>query len=670
MSEKLVSVSPVLSKVLTNGDEVFDGTKQVPFSGVAGPEISGTIMLVAHIFINSINDVLNLFHYIISHNKSDGDNTDPEIYLRIRGRGSESTVGFECGSWVDQVNHLVRVPLDKNKHIGKELYIVGLYDGTAWKLCINGVLVGSSTDTQGAVAVKNAQWMIGSHNLPAKPRYFIGKIFSAAVYDQILTKPILLQTDSDNNGYINSDKNADREKAELTMGTSVPKPITYFPNPDIANNNPPDAYRHAPLKVDAPNGTILKFECTDNLAISEKTATGYVDVDLSVALDLTKSYYARAIGADPANREPATTGFDKVKLFMYGNATDPTTKVEFDSVVFNARQTLADWNVPSGWIIGDDNSLTTIVPAPDAIGPQSEGSGYITTATDSTEKNGYVFSKITYEEGFKLTLTYSFTRNGDKGYVQPDTSKDERIDNNDTRKISFVGNSGIKLGSFRGAGDGVFEVAILDTKAMVDRVNVKDTAGIVYSQLDAFKQRNIVVQTGTTTTFNYAGVPNDGAKSPYNRVPFLSNMISQGSLGNYEELARLLNGIGYNQPLNEDVYDYANAIPQPGDLAWQKLYLTLQNNYNNCKQTGNEMEIYWQRTSAVGDDTVKGHLRVYMILSGIRTLYYEKTEVTILNAVPEETKKLDGRIYIQTHWGSGVEFENIQIGPYTPPPTE
>ncbi|MDR2345588.1 MAG: LamG domain-containing protein [Planctomycetaceae bacterium] len=644
MSKNLpITVSPELFKILENGDENFDGSKQVPFKNTNGPTITGTITLIAHIFIESIDDVLNLFHYIISHNKSDGDNTDPEIYLRIRGRGSESTVGFECGSWVDQVNHQIRVSLDANKHIGKEIYLVGLYDGAAWKMYINGVLMGTSTDAQGAVAVTDAQWMIGSHNLPTKPRFFIGKIFSAAVFDKVVSA--ILQADSDNNGYINdSSKNAERAKAEQEMGGTVAKPITYFPDQLPANT---EVIKYVPLKIIASGNITLKFEFTDNLMIAKKDNNTYVDINPSDSLDTTQSYFVYAKSADVNKRED---GLDKVKLFLYIE----TAKILMSTVVFKARQTLSDWIVPSGWDIGNNNSLTTIVPAPGAIGPQTEGSGY---QNDVNEKNGYVFSKNTYENGFKLTFKYSFLRNGDNGYVQPDyPNPNETTDPNDLKKISFVGNSGIKLGSFRGAGDGVFEVAILDTKAMVDRVTVTDSTGTtVYSGIDAFEHR-----ANTIGDKNYSGIPLATEK----KVLFKDNMVTPN---NYEELERLLNGIGYNQELNNNVYDYANAASDPDpNKSWVKFFNTLKNNYDNCREKGNEIEIYWRKTGVSVEGVIVGQLLVY--LNGITSPYYSRENVPILNNAEIASKKLDGRIYIQTHWGSGVKFENIQIGPYAPPP--
>jgi hypothetical protein len=47
--------------------------------------------------------------------------------------------------------------------------------------------------------------------------------------------------------------------------------------------------------------------------------------------------------------------------------------------------------------------------------------------------------------------------------------------------------------------------------------------------------------------------------------------------------------------------------------------------------------------------------------------YASKAGVQIVGQVGKDTE-LDGRIYIQTHWGSGVKFKDIQItNGYNPP---
>jgi hypothetical protein len=326
------------------------------------------------------------------------------------------------------------------------------------------------------------------------------------------------------------------------------------------------------------------------------------------------------------------------------------------TVVFKARETLSKWYVPSGWEIGDDNSLTTIVPVAGAVSPKTEGSSYT-----ANEKNGYVVSKDTYENGFKLTFTYSFIRNGDNGYVQPDTNANEKIDDGDTKKISFVGNSGIKLGSFQGASSGVFEVAILDTKAMVDRVSVIND-GKTYTKKDAFKHWTKV------TGLDYAGVP----AQANGVVKFTNEFINKNS---FEKVTQLMNAIGYGDTLDNNIYDYFTA--SSGSENWWKLYETLVNNYDHCDPNGNAIEIYWKPDidPTTGKKLETGKLEVYLNFeteeskpNKVWKKYYSKNGVKITGSTSATNPvTLDGHIYIQTHWGSGVMFKNLIIGDYEPP---
>ncbi|MDR2642849.1 MAG: hypothetical protein LBC74_08640 [Planctomycetaceae bacterium] len=118
-----MSINSLLSKNFDYDDAYFGGQREVAFTNTDGPEITGAIRIAAKIKINSVDDVINGFHCIVSHNKRDGDNTYPENFLRIRGRGSEPTIHFECGSWVNQINYLVQANFNKSEHVGKEIYV-------------------------------------------------------------------------------------------------------------------------------------------------------------------------------------------------------------------------------------------------------------------------------------------------------------------------------------------------------------------------------------------------------------------------------------------------------------------------------------------------------------------------------------------------------------------
>ncbi|MDR1479550.1 MAG: hypothetical protein LBJ00_11480, partial [Planctomycetaceae bacterium] len=504
------------------------------------------------------------------------------------------------------------------------------------------------------LAVQNAYWAIGSHNYRPYPRYFKGRIFYAAVYNSALANFAELDTDSDNNGYIGQITiNPENARYEDGLKLTNPKPITYIDSTKTAGASIPDDYTRVPLRVmyltddsnaefcfTSSNGVkVIKSDGTD----AETTLTDISSLDISTVSMATgkegtfvDNYYAVAT----ARTEPETTLDVSLQIKRNGTTTSDTVKFLWQEAptISSPQGQKYEWIIPSGWKIETDG-ITTIMPVTGAVAPKSEGSSH-------SANNGCTFSVNTYESGFKLTLKYSFTRNGVNGYLQPDRNGDEKIDSSDRRKLSFVGNSGIKLGSFRGTGDGVKEVAIFDTQTMVDRISVTD-GGVTFTGIEAFKHR----PPTALDTQTYTGVPNNDNS----KVKFDTEFISQ--VGDEEQLAQLLNGIRYNGNLSS-FYDYTSATGS----GWQKLYNTLENNYNRWQGTADkELEIYW-KPSEVGQ--TQGTLEVYAKINGQWLKYYDETGVEISNG-----GSLDGHIYIQTHWGSGVKFKVISIGPWAPPPS-
>ncbi|MDR1480752.1 MAG: hypothetical protein LBJ00_17645 [Planctomycetaceae bacterium] len=607
-----------------------------------------------------MKDVEEGFHYIVAQNN--GDNTNPELFLRLRGQ--KGRVIFECGVWQNPNNYEVGVDLDANQ-IGKELFIVGIYDKTvkSWILMINGVVVATAPNDNGPVAI-DAGWMIGKHDFPGKERYFIGEIYFAAVYNKALS--VMLLADEDNNGYIRSPiLNPEHAVLEYGMGTSNEKRLTYFSPSKHPNTNVPDDYKQVPLRTVYALSDDLKYRFvivendpdTHTVTVKQKSnqqEAPRVWTNVSGGTTpLLKTTYASntKLFTDPYIVETLTgndvaMGIVTVKLEIGKQNGSVVDVVASDSVQFVVQEALTNangqynWIVPGRWKIETDG-ITTIVPVAGAVAPKSEGSGY-----SDTVKRGYTFSANTYESGFKLTLKYSFTRNGVNGYLQPDRDGNEKIDSSDQRKLSFVGNSGIKLGSFTGAK----EIAIFDTQAMVDRVSIIDGSSTV-TGITAFQHRP-ANETDDNPNI-YKGVPN----SSVNKVRFTSEFTTNE--GNMEKLTQLLNGIRYDGNLN-NFYDYKNA---DGNVdTWQKLYNTLANNYTRWQgTTDKELEIYW-KPDVVGQQ--QGTLEVYAKIIGQWLKYYDESGVEISNG-----GSLDGRIYIQTHWGSGVKFKEISIGQWSSPPS-
>jgi hypothetical protein len=475
-----MAISPILTFKPQNA--YFDGSRFETFpADIGNIEIEGAITIIAKIKIRKWEDLHEGFQYITGQNN--GDNTTPEIFLRIRRKGNEAL--FEGGSWINPQNYEIGFWINQLKHIDKELCIILIYynDSKEWVMNINGE-INYTSKAVGAVKVKNAIWTIGKHNFTGKERYFKGDIYYVAVFSGAISFKLL--TDSDNNGYITDPtKNAEAARNEYYMGHIVldkatPKPLTFFPQAILAQQIVPDDYRHVQLKINADvNNTTYKFECTDNLeiAVRETDPQGKINYNLvppNTILDINKEYFARAKNADAAKKE---NNLDKVSLIMYDSNN---TKIASETVTFDAQQTLNDWIVPSGWKITTGVvSITTPTPVTnDTVGPQTKGSGRVGTKYDIlpgtqsiTNPQGDTVSISTYPLGFKLSLLFAFngishTANWPEGYIRPDFGEPNSADpklardevytdpvdpytNNepkvDRRGLDFFGNSGVKF---------------------------------------------------------------------------------------------------------------------------------------------------------------------------------------------------------------------------------
>ena len=115
---------------------------------------------------------------------------------------------------------------------------------------------------------------------------------------------------------------------------------------------------------------------------------------------------------------------------------------------------------------------------------------------------------------FEIKLEYEFDRDrAPNGYIQGDSNKDGVIDSKDAKKLSFVANSGLKIGSKAGASAGAYEVAILDVESMV----------AMAGGINSFKNGQ-VLQAGTLSACQV----------------YVQNYVD-------EPLNRLMNGVGYDR---------------------------------------------------------------------------------------------------------------------------
>ena len=99
--------------------------------------------------------------------------TPGEVYLRIvNGQ-------YQVGSW-DGTDH-VAVGGNVGDDVGRWTHLCGVYDGAAWILYRNGLEIGRSAPTTGAVAV-NAPWAIGAKGGGGE-RFFQGQFRHVAIWN-------------------------------------------------------------------------------------------------------------------------------------------------------------------------------------------------------------------------------------------------------------------------------------------------------------------------------------------------------------------------------------------------------------------------------------------------------------------------------------------------------
>jgi len=321
------------------------------------------------------------------------------------------------------------------------------------------------------------------------------------------------------------------------------------------------------------------------------------------------SYWVEAIGSGPTG---FPSGLDKIHVVLWDSNDQ---EVGRDTVVLKVQDNsthFTDWVIPNEWTI-DAAQFKTPVPVEGAVGPQREWTGKDYNAYNK----GDAYTRVEIEGAFTLTFDVKL----DGRFVQPDTNADEFTPNGDQRKLSFVANSGVKIGPLvtDPASDPRKEVAIIDIKRLVDRV-------------------------GGLGTFNnpsvWQGPNHDKVKLDYGGVSYVA-----------EELTRLLPGVEYNLPFlryNEmfdlSVADSSTKVRVPG--TWQDCYKILQDSYSFFGALGDSYQMKVQWTGSVLTVSVRRHGSVDY------TKVYEGTPPGIGAA---------NRLHVQSHWGSGVEFSSIYI---------
>ncbi len=166
----------------TNGTPAlsFNGTSSslVTIGNPSKLDSTGQITLAAWVKLSSVNS--NTVEYIIDHRS----NVNNDVYLGIDLGQYE--VGYQSSS---STFHGVDYTVPSSD-AGTWVHLVGTYDGTAWHLNRDGVLVASSTDSHGA-GNPSGSWSIGgaasgvTRNSPAY--YFSGAIDDVRIYSTAIS---------------------------------------------------------------------------------------------------------------------------------------------------------------------------------------------------------------------------------------------------------------------------------------------------------------------------------------------------------------------------------------------------------------------------------------------------------------------------------------------------
>ena len=152
------------------GSLSFNGTSQyVSLGNPAALNFAGQVTLAAWVNVAAIDGTRN----ILAH----GYDASTEVYLRINNSS------YEIGSWNGPTYAAsYAVP---GSDIGNWVHLVGVYDGTTWRLYRNGSEVDSTVSATGALTVAS-NWAIGARG-DGTSRWFSGKIDDVRIYNRGLS---------------------------------------------------------------------------------------------------------------------------------------------------------------------------------------------------------------------------------------------------------------------------------------------------------------------------------------------------------------------------------------------------------------------------------------------------------------------------------------------------
>ena len=232
----------------------------------------------------------------------------------------------------------------------------------------------------------------------------------------------------------------------------------------------------------------------------------------------------------------------------------------------------------------------------------------------------YLRTAQSFNSGFTLKFNYEFVRRDNTfGYVRPDGKPN---------KLSFVGNSGVKIGGTDGASEGVPEIAILDMQAIMLMLgNGNESEGlnrfINGMKFVAKTDKELKLYPNPLTSLK---VKVDGYEA--------------------EPLSTLIHGMGYSRVFTE----------VPPNLASPTFFtegFTSSHPQNTLEWYKDWFRFYYERfknasSMTITHDTSDNLLKVCL----------DNTEVYSTSFTSTNNK-----LYLQSHHGSGVRFSSVSLGP-------
>jgi len=271
----------------------------------------------------------------------------------------------------------------------------------------------------------------------------------------------------------------------------------------------------------------------------------------------------------------------------------------------------------------------------------------------------------TFLDGFTLKLEYEYDPVGDDlskcppQFVVPGGYGYVPIKDGNAypHKLSFVANSGVKFGTVN-----LVEAAILDVEKMVDMAKNKDATGNVITGINAFRRRKISAP-GVIPEI-WAGIdPNGVVRNITN-----SNITSDDEVFAPESVTRLMSHVMYggDPATMKDYLDADDLIPaseytDPNDpdinvrASWKKWWNTLRLNW---ERHGTKMKIDVAKSGV--DFNVKISRRKSNNDTWEVSCEYSTGSLNFCDPAifPRMYFYEIGKVYLQTHWHSGVRFTN------------